>query len=107
VILEAHKLNSYCACGFKFSHFHSHSGLEVDLVLEKNRREPIFVEIKSTSEVTTEHLKSLVALQKEFPKAKFVCLSNDPIDRVRSGIEIRPWNVGLQSLFKKEQLAGV
>lgn len=103
VILEAYKLNSYFECGFRFSYYYSHSGLEIDLVLEKTWREPIFIEIKSTSEILECHLKALKILQLEMPKARFVCLSLDPIERTHNGIELIPWKAGLLKLLSRDE----
>ena len=98
IITELFRYNSYAQKPFEFSYLLTKGGLEVDLVLEAPREEPIFIEIKSTRTVTDRHLANLNALRDDFPKARYMCISQESHARIHNGIEVLPWNVAFKEL---------
>ena len=99
IIIEAFRLNAYQRPGYRFAYLESQGGREVDLVLEKTRRPPVFVEIKSTDFIHTEDLRTLRTLVRERVGSRAYCLSRDPNRRTEDGVEIVPWEDGLREIF--------
>lgn len=101
VILEAWRLNELCESGYTLGYLDNYGGLSVDLVLEKPRRNSIYIEIKSTKTVMANHLKHLKIAKKSDPGLRCICLSRDSVRRIENGVEVMPWDVGLTELFVK------
>lgn len=98
IILEMHRLNSYYSLDYEFSYLQTNNNTEVDLIIERPGLPTAFVEIKSKESVTLEDISSLNSLKKDFPKASYVCLSNDTKERVENGINFLYWKTGFQEL---------
>jgi predicted AAA+ superfamily ATPase len=98
IVLEAHRLNSYYSLDFQFSYLQTNNDLEIDLIIERPGLPTAFVEIKSTSQVLPEDLKSLTSVKKDNPRNEYFCLSNDITNRLENGISILHWKRGLQEL---------
>ncbi|MEK7690399.1 MAG: DUF4143 domain-containing protein, partial [Bdellovibrionota bacterium] len=56
VVCEALRLNDYHEKNWKFSYVRTGAGVEIDLVIEKNRTETVLIEIKSTHNCHDQHL---------------------------------------------------
>jgi predicted AAA+ superfamily ATPase len=98
LITELYKLNSYTRGGYEFSYLRIRGGLEIDLILRKPREKDIFIEIKSTSRVRSEHLAHLVSVKREHPSARCICLSQEVEARIIDGVEVLPWQMGFGEL---------
>jgi predicted AAA+ superfamily ATPase len=98
MILEMHRLNNYNRKDFKMSYLATQGGLEVDVVVERPGMPMALVEIKSTDSVKDTHLKHLKAIKGEYPNCDFVCLSREKTPRQVDGIEVLPWQMGLEHL---------
>ena len=98
LITEIFKLNSYKQNKYELSYLLTKGGLEVDLILKAPREKEIFIEIKSAKQVQDRHIKSLKVLRKDHPKKRFICLCREEHPRQAGGIDILPWQVGLQEL---------
>ena len=79
-------------------YFAVHSGAEVDLVLQYPKQEPIFIEIKSTKSIQTQHKKNLELVQVDFPKSKFYIVSQDVINRKEGNIQCEHWKDFIENL---------
>ena len=101
VILEAWRLNELREAGYTLGYLDNYGGLSVDLVLEKPRRNSIYIEIKSARMVTAGHLKHLKIAKKSDPSLRCICLSRDSVRRIENGVEVIPWDVGLDELFPR------
>jgi len=99
VLCEFVRLKSYFRRKLNFSHYNSGNS-EIDLVIESPGVVDTFLEIKATEKVTSEHLSALKTLRKDYPTFKYLCLSRDPISRVEDGIEVLPWDKGIQEIFR-------
>ena len=99
VILEFYRLNHYLNREFKLSYYQTYSGTEVDLVLSRGRRNPILVEIKSTSRVDEGDIRKLAKIGEAFPKSALYILSQDPIAKNAHGVKCLPWQEGLKVIL--------
>lgn len=101
VVQEAIRLRDYLDLELKFSHWRTNTGLEVDLVLSRGAGTPLAgIEIKSCTEVEDKHLSGLRAFAQDWPHARCQCWARVQRRSTRDGIEILPWEDGLQSLVK-------
>lgn len=98
IICEIYRLNSYHRSRYSLYHWATPSGSEVDLVLEHPQKEPVLIEIKYSTDITSDHLKHLVALHKDYPKMRKLCICRESYPRVHNGIEILPWTTALREL---------
>ena len=83
----------------KLTYWRTSSGYEVDAIIGEGR---IAIEIKSTDEVKTRHLKGLKALLEDFPQAKTIIVSFDKYPRILNGVEISPAEQFLKALWNSE-----
>lgn len=64
VVMELFKQAGWCEKHISLSHYRTHTGQEVDIVLGARRR-LVGIEVKATSTITTDHLKGLHSLQEQ------------------------------------------
>ena len=83
----------------KLTYWRTSSGYEVDAIIGEGR---IAIEIKSTDEVKTRHLKGLKAFLEDFPQAKTIIVSFDKYPRILNGVEIFPAEQFLKALWNSE-----
>ena len=81
------------------SYWHTYSDYEVDAVLGDAE---VAIEIKSTSEVQSRHLRGLKAFKEEHPQCRLMSVSLDPVPRLFNDVEIWPAKVFLEKLWKGE-----
>ena len=62
----------------------------------------IAIEIKSTDEVKSRHLKGLKAFTEDFPLARAIVVSLDKYARIMNGVEIIPAEQFLKALWNSE-----
>jgi predicted AAA+ superfamily ATPase len=98
IICEAIRLNDYLDKDFSFSYLRTQGGAEIDLVIERPGEKTVFVEIKSTTNVTKEHLCHLRDLASERDDVELLCLSQEPRPRKDENIMIMPWQEGFKWL---------
>jgi predicted AAA+ superfamily ATPase len=80
----------------KVSYYKDENDIEADLVIEKSGEPLLFVEIKSTLQVSESNIKSLKIIRKDFPDARFQLWSQDKVRRLIDGVEVMPWTDGLR-----------
>jgi len=83
----------------QLSYWHTSSGYEVDAIIGDGR---VAIEIKSTEEIQSRHLKGLKAFQEEFPDCRLIAVSFDSRPRISNGVEIYPVNDFLTKLWAHE-----
>jgi uncharacterized protein len=81
----------------QISYWRTSSGFEVDAIIGNGR---IAIEIKSSSEVKSRHLKGLKAFREDFPQSRFIIVSLDTHPRIMDGVEIMPVAHFLNDLWK-------
>jgi len=99
VLCEFIRLNQYYEKNWKFSYLRTGAGVEIDLIIEKNRKETILVEIKSTNNCFDEHLSSLKTLGSEFKNAEKYVLCQERFPRLVDDIKIFNWMEGITEIF--------
>lgn len=99
VIGEFIRLNSYYETNWKFSYIRTGAGVEIDLVIEKDKKSIILIEIKSTKNVCENHLSSLVGLGADFKAASKYLLCQETYSKVIKGIKVMNWKDGIKEIF--------
>lgn len=69
------------------SYWHTTSGYEVDCIIGEGKTA---IEIKSSTEVQSRHLKGLKAFSEDFPLSRLIIVSLDANKRTMNGVEIIP-----------------
>ena len=87
IILELLAYIGYSGQLDQLSYWRTTSGYEVDAVIGPAR---VAIEIKSSEEVQSRHLKGLRAFSEEFPDARLIVVSLDKRSRMANGVEIYP-----------------
>lgn len=99
VIQEIIAYLGYTESSEKICYWRTSSGYEVDVIVGVGR---IAIEIKSTDEVKSHHLRGLKAFSEDFPKARTIVVSLDKYARVMNGVEIIPAEMFLKSMWNFE-----
>ncbi|MDR3623946.1 MAG: AAA family ATPase [Chlamydiales bacterium] len=99
IILEIIKLRDAYHSEYRFSYLKTKDDNEIDLVVERPGKPILFIEIKSTTNVTKELISSFVHLTRDFGPCEAVCFSDDPLEKMIEHIRILPWNVGIKRYF--------
>ena len=99
IIQELIAYLGYTQSSEKLTYWRTSSGYEVDAIIGEGR---IAIEIKSTEEVKSRHLKGLKAFLDDFPEAKAIVVSLDKYPRILNGVEILPAMHFLKALWNDE-----
>lgn len=99
VLLECLKLSSYFHEEFRFSYLRTKDDVEVDLIVDRPGLAPLFIEVKSSSQVSKNSLLSFWHITKDFPDCEAVCFSNDPYEKKWDHVHSIPWYEGLKRYF--------
>jgi predicted AAA+ superfamily ATPase len=99
IIQELIAYLSYSQSSENITYWRTSSGYEVDAVIGNGR---IAIEIKSTDEVKSRHLKGLKAFNEDFPHARSIVVSLDKYSRLMNGVEIFPAEQFLKALWNSE-----
>ena len=78
------------------SYWHTYTDYEVDAVLGDAE---VAIEIKSSNEVQSRHLRGLKAFKEEHPQARLMAVSLDPSPRLFNGVEVWPVKAFLEQLW--------
>ena len=100
--LIIHELTAYLNYTFSeetLSYWRTSNGYEVDAVLGDAQ---VAIEIKSSEEVQSRHLKGLKAFSEEHPQARLIAVSLDPSPRRMNNVEIYPATAFLKKLWNGE-----
>ena len=105
VILEIQKLIQYSGNDFTLNYLRTYDDLEIDLVVERPGKSRLYLEIKSTPEISPRHLKNIVTLSKDIQEEhELICLSQDPKKQVIQGVKCFPWQEGVRKYFQGPDL---
>ena len=83
------------------SYWHTYDKKEVDIVIGDAK---VAIEIKSSQEIQSRHLKGLKAFSEEHPTARTIIVSLDAAYRTMSGVEVWPVDQFLKALWKGDIL---
>ena len=98
-VLECQRLKDYQRREDKLYYLRTKDDVEIDLLIERSRKEIIAVEIKSSERVDEQELKSGFALAKELKAKRFIVASREKHARKVGEIEILPWAQALQEIY--------
>lgn len=102
VIAEVFRLNDYFEADFSLHYLRTKDDVEIDLVLQSHGKAAVFIEIKSSSKIREEDIKSFSHLAEDFPgKKTLYCFSQDPTAKRIGSVECLHWREGLSRLFRK------
>ncbi len=96
---EIYAHSHYSDSNYAIYYWRTTSQIEIDFVLGDHE---VAIEVKGTNEANARHLKGLKAFAEEYEVKKLILVSNDPLPRLVDGIEILPWKVFLERLWKDE-----
>lgn len=98
IFMELRAHSSYLGNDYPISYWRTASGLEIDFVLGDN---DIAIDVKSSENPTSDHLKGLRAFAEEHHPKRSVLICRAPrARRTSDGIEILPWQEFLKSLWE-------
>ncbi|MFO1257760.1 MAG: ATP-binding protein [Gammaproteobacteria bacterium] len=100
VIVQCKNLSSYYHRDYKFSYLSTKDGAEIDLVVERPGKAILFIEVKSSNDVKSQHLTTLKQLAKDFGDCEAVCFSRDNFAKRLDGVTIFPWQEGIKRYFE-------
>lgn len=99
VVQEIIAYLSYAERREKLSYWRTTRGYEVDLILGEGK---VAIELKSCIEFQSRHTKGLKAFHEEFPSARLIAVTLDPIKRLVNGVEVYPVVEFLEKLWRGE-----
>jgi len=99
IIQEIIAYLSYSENENQLSYWRTSSGFEVDAVIGKAK---VAIEIKSSKEVQSKHIKGLKVFKDEFPEVRLIMVSLDANPRLMNGVEVLPAQLFLKKLWNGE-----
>jgi predicted AAA+ superfamily ATPase len=96
---EIYAHSNYSGLEYPISYWRTTSNIEIDFVLGNPE---VAIEVKSTSNVNSRHLKGLMSFAEEYKVKKLLLVSNDPFPRQVGNILILPWKIFLEKLWSNE-----
>ena len=100
IILELSRLIAYLRNDFTFSYLKLTEQLEIDLVIERPGKSIVIIEIKSSNNITEDHVRALVRYRADFPGCEAICISTDPFEKEINGITCLPWQKALKKILE-------
>ncbi|MDX9907628.1 MAG: AAA family ATPase [Bacteroidales bacterium] len=98
---ELYSHSNYSGSNYPLAYWRTASQIEIDFVLGDHE---VAIEVKSTNNATSRHLKGLKSFTEEYTVKKTILVSNDPLPRIVDGIHIMPWHIFLDKLWGGEIL---
>lgn len=99
IILQCKQMASYYHRDYRFSYLKTKDDAEIDLVIERPGLPVLFIEIKSTQQIQTTHLKTLKKISVDFGDCEAICFSCDTYLKEIDGIKVFPWKQGILTWF--------
>ena len=96
---EIYAHSKYSEINYSICYWRTASQLEIDFVLGEHE---VAIEVKSTEQANSRHLKGLKAFSEEYDVNKLILISNDPLPRLVGNILILPWQIFLERLWAGE-----
>ncbi len=98
IILEIYKRSNYKMNDYRFSYLRTKDNAEIDLIIERPDMPLALIEIKSSKHIDHTQLRTISRFRQDIAQCDAFCLSQDPIARTYNGIQILPWQQGLEAL---------
>ncbi len=83
---------------FKLSYLRVNEDLEIDLIIERGKRDPLLIEIKSAGKVDERHARGLITLGADFKSPQQYLISNDPDRKCFSNVLACPWREAIDQI---------
>ena len=99
IITEIIRLASYFRHQYRFSYLRTINDVEVDLIVERRGKKTLYIEIKSTDQITSEMLTFFKKISKDAKNVEALCLSNDPYAKKFNHVLALPWQEGIKKIF--------
>ncbi len=93
---EIYAHSSYSGLNYSIAYWRTASKIEIDFVLGDHE---IAIEVKSTKNANSRHLKGLKSFSEEYSVKKSILISNDSHPRQIGNILVLPWDIFLQQLW--------
>jgi len=93
---EIYAHSSYSGLDYEISYWRTASQIEIDFVLGNHE---VAIEVKSSENVTSRHLKGLKAFMEEYKVNHAILICNEKLPRKQGDIWILPWQVFLEKLW--------
>ena len=101
IILECFKLNHYFSKRYKFSYLKTKNRLELDLIIQRPGKKTLIVEIKSTNEIRSDHIKTIKNFSSGWGSDHIAQVwSLDKQSQKINGVSCIYWKEALAKLFK-------
>jgi len=98
---ELYAHTQYSGKQYPIAYWRTTSQMEVDFILGDHE---VAIEVKSTSNVQSHHLKGLKGFSEEYSVKKLIVVSSDPTERKIGDITVMPWKIFLDRLWAGEIL---
>jgi len=98
-ILECLRLRDYFRSDDRFYYICTKDDLEIDLIVEKSKKEVWAIEIKSSDRVDEVEILKKKKLADDLKVSRFLVASRESQTRMKQGVEICHWQTVLQELF--------
>jgi predicted AAA+ superfamily ATPase len=100
-ILECIRLNEYYRKNFKFYYLRTKDDVEIDLIIEKSKKELWAIEIKSALRVDEKEIGKIKKLAADLEIKRLIVASREKSTRtLEKNIEIMNWRSALNEIFK-------
>lgn len=103
IILECIRLASYFYSEYRFSYLKTKDDAEIDLVVERPGQPLLFIEIKSSQQVSDAQLQRFIHLTRDFGECEAVCFSQVAEVLQKEQVKVMPWKLGLAQYFMKKR----
>jgi len=100
IICEIIRLNAYHARDFSFSFLRTKDDAEIDLIIDRPGMSRVYLEIKSSGQISQEDCRTLLAFSKD-PNVCPILLSRDPHATMRGPIKCLFWQDGIKEIFSR------
>lgn len=103
VVLETMRLSAYLKKSWKFSYLRTKDDVEVDLIIERPGQSKLFLEIKSTHEISnisTEKLRGFRNLVVDSKNTQGLVISQDPKPKKEENLRFLHWREFFQEFLK-------
>lgn len=98
LVCEIHRLITYAENDYSLSYLRTKDDAEIDLIIERPGLPRALIEIKSTTSVREDNIRTIKSFAKDMSNSEAFLLSQDPNEKVIDGVKILPWKKGLIEL---------
>jgi len=101
-ILEIYRMAKYRRKEDRFSYLRTKDNVEIDLLIERSKKELWAIEIKSAKNVSLDRFAATLQLAKDLNVNRFIVASREERPRQEGMIEILPWQQVIRELYGEQ-----